>query len=577
MGHTRLGVLPATSNWQQVTAEGGMTVRTTVLRIGAALLCIASMTLACSCDRQEHGAAQRVLPAPTGSRVAANQGRPEHVSFDPKGDRLIVVWEPVETSERSGSPYEVILYPFYPFDGVEARVIGRCSSASVAWNAKATRVYVTQGSVEGASIVELGFDGDILGESPVFASGPGGRLSYNRQLDLLVLLHESGDVQTLKLWWPETDRLETVGLPVGFVADLASQPYICGIDPRVVLVSADHQSFAAYDVDRECWQYASLTPAQDEWSWHDWPADGVRGAGWQLLDSVGGAGSVQDYFFVDGTGSTLWCAADTAYRHMSPPREDGSIPYVSPAHYLVPLDVPSRQPAPRHRTVRLSVYGWALLAVAGSHDRETVAVLYGDTENTDPGETVQADCVAYRLPPAPSPGTDLFEYGRDYREKHFLYENGEVLGSGGIAMSSEGREVAVVVAGDVASQPRLVIEGLFWRLDRDNVRRWTVPLEAADITADQLRAKIDDGDPLVLADVRTPTEFASGHIPGAVNLPLDDIDTWADTLNPFIRTCCICQSRGYNGTAGNRLVAKGFTQVYNLLGGMDGWPGPTEP
>ncbi len=103
------------------------------------------------------------------------------------------------------------------------------------------------------------------------------------------------------------------------------------------------------------------------------------------------------------------------------------------------------------------------------------------------------------------------------------------------------------------------------------------PGEAVDITAAELQAMIGDGQPLVLADVRTPAEFATGHIPGAVNLPLADIDTWAGTLNPVTRTCCICQSGACGAAAANALVAMGFTQVYNLLGGMNGWPGPTEP
>ena len=103
------------------------------------------------------------------------------------------------------------------------------------------------------------------------------------------------------------------------------------------------------------------------------------------------------------------------------------------------------------------------------------------------------------------------------------------------------------------------------------------PGEVVDVSAAQLQAMIDDGQPLLLADVRTPLEFATGHIPGAVNLPLGDIDTWASTLNPFMRTCCICQTGACSTVAANTLVAMGFTQVYNLLGGMNDWPGPTEP
>ncbi len=456
-------------NREQATTEGGVTMRTTVLRIGSTLLCIASMILGCSCERQEGGAAAGLSRAPTRSRVAANQGLPQHVSFDPSVNRLIVVWSPAETGDGSGSPYEVMVFPFSVAEG-QPRIIGRCSSASAAWNASADGVYVTQGDAENAGIVELGLNGNIFGQSPVFPSQPGGRLSYNRQLDLVVLLLESGEGQTLKLWWPETDRLLSVGLPAGFVADVASQPHICGADPRVVLVSSDHGSFAAYDVDRECWQYASVTPGQQEWKWHDWPADGVRRAGWQLETDAGGLFQ-GDFFFVDATGSTLWCAADTGYRHAMPPGPDGSsFHVVSPAHRLVPLDVGLRQPDASHGgpSARLMVYGWNMRAVASSDDRNTVAVLYGGPE---PGESARVDCVAYRLPP---PGGAFL----DYRAEHVLYQDGEPLASGGIAMSSERREVAVFIADDVVGQPKLVVKWLLWALDDNDMREWTVPARA---------------------------------------------------------------------------------------------------
>jgi thiosulfate/3-mercaptopyruvate sulfurtransferase len=54
-----------------------------------------------------------------------------------------------------------------------------------------------------------------------------------------------------------------------------------------------------------------------------------------------------------------------------------------------------------------------------------------------------------------------------------------------------------------------------------------------DVTLDELRGRLDDGSGLVLLDVRTPLEFDGsagthcdprhGHIPGAVNLPLERI------------------------------------------------------
>lgn len=67
-------------------------------------------------------------------------------------------------------------------------------------------------------------------------------------------------------------------------------------------------------------------------------------------------------------------------------------------------------------------------------------------------------------------------------------------------------------------------------------------------------------------DVRTPEEYAAGHIPGFINIPLDDIRARADELDiskPVYVTCRI-GLRGY--IAQRILTAKGYT-VYNLSGG----------
>jgi len=85
-----------------------------------------------------------------------------------------------------------------------------------------------------------------------------------------------------------------------------------------------------------------------------------------------------------------------------------------------------------------------------------------------------------------------------------------------------------------------------------------------------------DGQPLLLIDVRTYEEFTSGHIPDSLNLPLDDIEEWKGLLDKQMRTCCICGVGGRSQTAADTLVADGFLQVYNLLGGMNGWTGDVE-
>ncbi|NSW55153.1 MAG: rhodanese-like domain-containing protein [Armatimonadetes bacterium] len=97
-----------------------------------------------------------------------------------------------------------------------------------------------------------------------------------------------------------------------------------------------------------------------------------------------------------------------------------------------------------------------------------------------------------------------------------------------------------------------------------------------DITGAQLKALMDAGAALQLVDVRSAGEFASGHIPGAVNHPYDQVDIWAGLLVKQQAVVCICASGARSRIAADALVRKQFHRVYNLLGGMSGWPGPVE-
>lgn len=71
-----------------------------------------------------------------------------------------------------------------------------------------------------------------------------------------------------------------------------------------------------------------------------------------------------------------------------------------------------------------------------------------------------------------------------------------------------------------------------------------------------------------LIDVRTPGEFAEGHIPGAVNIPLDDLRESLDRIpadKPIVLYCGV-GLRGY--LASNILRQRGYSDVRNLIGGI---------
>ena len=68
----------------------------------------------------------------------------------------------------------------------------------------------------------------------------------------------------------------------------------------------------------------------------------------------------------------------------------------------------------------------------------------------------------------------------------------------------------------------------------------------------------------IIIDVRSKGEFASGHIKGSLNIPVDqlarNLDKLKDKNKPII-TCCASGNR--SGTAKTLLLSKGYKHVYN--------------
>lgn len=69
-------------------------------------------------------------------------------------------------------------------------------------------------------------------------------------------------------------------------------------------------------------------------------------------------------------------------------------------------------------------------------------------------------------------------------------------------------------------------------------------------------------------DVRQPDEVATGAIDGAINIPLDQLPTRVEELDPRKRTVVVCQSGGRSTQAAQFLSGAGFVDVVNLDGGM---------
>jgi rhodanese-related sulfurtransferase len=81
----------------------------------------------------------------------------------------------------------------------------------------------------------------------------------------------------------------------------------------------------------------------------------------------------------------------------------------------------------------------------------------------------------------------------------------------------------------------------------------------------------DGGAPHVLVDVRTEGEFAGGHLPGAINIPLDQIVARAKEVPTGKPVVVVCASGNRSVGGSKALVNAGYTEVYNLQGGTMRW------
>ena len=76
-----------------------------------------------------------------------------------------------------------------------------------------------------------------------------------------------------------------------------------------------------------------------------------------------------------------------------------------------------------------------------------------------------------------------------------------------------------------------------------------------------------------IVDIRTPEEFAEGHIEGAVNINLFD-NHFLDQISQFDKSKPIflyCRSGNRTSSASKKIADLGFEQVYDLQGGILNW------
>lgn len=93
----------------------------------------------------------------------------------------------------------------------------------------------------------------------------------------------------------------------------------------------------------------------------------------------------------------------------------------------------------------------------------------------------------------------------------------------------------------------------------------------AGITSKGLLEKMKNGDDFLLVDLRRPAEFREGHIRGAVNIPVGDIENVYGSLGQDSEIILYCTSGPWSRQAYRILQDKGFKKIRILVNGIVGW------
>jgi rhodanese-related sulfurtransferase len=98
------------------------------------------------------------------------------------------------------------------------------------------------------------------------------------------------------------------------------------------------------------------------------------------------------------------------------------------------------------------------------------------------------------------------------------------------------------------------------------------------VTVEELKARIDAGEKFRLIDVREPSEHRAAKIEGSELKPLGQIVNWANELSDKGEEIVLhCHHGMRSDRACQYLAAQGFTNVKNLIGGIDEWSLKIDP
>jgi glyoxylase-like metal-dependent hydrolase (beta-lactamase superfamily II)/rhodanese-related sulfurtransferase len=143
--------------------------------------------------------------------------------------------------------------------------------------------------------------------------------------------------------------------------------------------------------------------------------------------------------------------------------------------------------------------------------------------------------------------------------------------AGGLLLVADGedevREAALRLARVGVENVTGFLEGGIAAWDRAGQALASLP----QITVTDLHQRLGEDAELQVLDVRRPGEYAAGHLPRAVNLPLDRVPHDRIPLDPGKPAAVVCAGGYRSSAAASVLLRRGFADLLNVVGGTAAW------
>ena len=99
-----------------------------------------------------------------------------------------------------------------------------------------------------------------------------------------------------------------------------------------------------------------------------------------------------------------------------------------------------------------------------------------------------------------------------------------------------------------------------------------------EITATELKQRLDNGDDIQIIDVREDNEVAIAKLPNTIHIPLGQIVNRMSEIDPARETVVHCKMGGRSARAIEALKRSGYTgNLLNLAGGITAWSNDVDP